>query len=410
MPLLISNSGVGKGLVSMDSTSDLHVDGDFASYCLISLRLFLYTNCMFVLYAGKVLRQLRVLGHGDNETSDAMNDILAQDEQIGLSSYGFALINDNNLKSLTKEIVSFVSDADMEYKMYIAYLISFLQLRSERRHAPDQKWHVDTVLQVLTMTGAYVEEDRVPGLIQLFAGMTELHTYIVQQLYVALSGDISQQSLAQIGVWYIGEYGDLLLLGPTQGEEAIEVSESDVLNVLQAVLESPHSLPTSLNFAVTSVIKLSTRFTQTVERIQGLVAQYGTNLDVELQQQSVEYSQLFSAFNHMRSALLERMPLPDVKASATVNDTNGAGESLPTEDLLGDSETVAEQPVSSQAGNELLDILGGLSVSAPDTLLYGSQLIMQQQLRMRLRISYSLNGSPVTEQGGIGDFPPAVSQ
>ena len=52
---------------------------------------------------------------------------------VGLSSYGFALINDNNLKSLTKEIVSFVSDADMEYKMYIAYLISFLQLRSERR-------------------------------------------------------------------------------------------------------------------------------------------------------------------------------------------------------------------------------------------------------------------------------------
>ena len=33
----------------------------------------------------------------------------------------------------------------------------------------------------------------------------------------------------------------------------------------------------------------------------------------------------------VRSALLERMPLPDVKASATVNDTNGAGESLPTE-------------------------------------------------------------------------------
>ena len=35
-------------------------------------------------------------------------------------------------------------------------------------------------------------------------------------------------------------------------------------------------------------------------RFQGLAAQYGTNLDVELQQRSVEYSQLFSAFNHMR--------------------------------------------------------------------------------------------------------------
>ena len=32
----------------------------------------------------------------------------------------FALINDSNVKSLTKEIVSFLSDADMEFKAYIA--------------------------------------------------------------------------------------------------------------------------------------------------------------------------------------------------------------------------------------------------------------------------------------------------
>ncbi|XP_062504007.1 AP-1 complex subunit gamma-1-like [Corticium candelabrum] len=401
----------------------------------------------------------------------------------------------------------------------------------------------DSNVKSLTKARAYIEEDLVPGLIQGFTGMTELHTNIVQQLYVAFIGDISQ---------YIDEYGDLLLLGSTQGEEVIEgsskeleVSESDVLNVLQAVLESPHLLPTFFNFAMTSAMKLRTRFTLTVERFQGLAAQYGTNLDVELQQRSVEYSQLFSAFNHMRSALLERMPLPGVKASASVNDTNGAGESLPTEDnistaaalpgleaaplpvkpaaqevslldLLGESEAVAEQAVSSQAGNELLDILGGLSVSAPvqpvqsnapssgsglmnllgggtppttdtgsipsmtvfnkngltvefsfseianipsnivdismfarnsqpvamTTFLFqvavpkAFQLNMQspsgnvippsnsssltqiiqvsnrqrQQLRIRMWISYSVNGSPLTEKGEIGEFPPAVSQ
>ena len=32
----------------------------------------------------------------------------------------FALINDSNAKSLTKEIVSFLFDADMEFKAYIA--------------------------------------------------------------------------------------------------------------------------------------------------------------------------------------------------------------------------------------------------------------------------------------------------
>ena len=32
----------------------------------------------------------------------------------------FALINDSNVKSLTKVIVSFLSDTDMEFKAYIA--------------------------------------------------------------------------------------------------------------------------------------------------------------------------------------------------------------------------------------------------------------------------------------------------
>jgi AP-1 complex subunit gamma-1 len=34
----------------------------------------------------------------------------------------------------------------------------------------------------------------------------------------------------------------------------------------------------------------------------------------------------------------------------------------------------------------------------------------RQQLRMRLRITYNVSGSPVIEQAEIGDFPPAVSQ
>ena len=38
-----------------------------------------------------------------------------------------------------------------------------------------------------------------------------------------------------------------------------------MLNVLQAVLESPHLLPTFFNFAMTSAMKLRTRFTLTVE-------------------------------------------------------------------------------------------------------------------------------------------------
>jgi AP-1 complex subunit gamma-1 len=135
-------------------------------------------------------------------------------------------------------------------------------------------------------------------------------------------------------------------------------------------------------------MKLSTRFTQTLGQIQTLIAQYGQSLDIELQQRSVEYIKLFNSFGHMRSALLERMPLPDVKTTsregggeATETVIEGGGSPAvavaavqpvqvkPQEasllDLLGDSPAPPAQPQPTQGGNALLDILGGLSVSAP---------------------------------------------
>ena len=55
-------------------------------------------------------------------------------------------------------------------------------------------------------------------IIAMISENTEEHGYSVQRLYHALTEDISQQSLAQVAVWTIGEFGDLLISGPVEIE------------------------------------------------------------------------------------------------------------------------------------------------------------------------------------------------
>lgn len=75
----------------------------------------------------------------------------------------------------------------------------------------------------------------------------------------------------QVSVWAVGEYGDLLVTGQVEcegggeeeeeggGGEVVHVSEDEVLDVLERVLQSPQSTPATRQYTLNSVMKLSSR-------------------------------------------------------------------------------------------------------------------------------------------------------
>lgn len=301
-----------------------------------------------------------------------------------------ALVSASNIRSMMKELLIFLSSCPPELRAQAASGI----FNAAERYAPSQRWHIDTILHVLTTAGGDVRDETVPNLIQLITTASELHCYTVHKLYRALLTDISQQSLVQVACWCIGEYGDLLLRGDCQETEPVQVSEDDVLDALETVLQSHMSSPATRGFALTATMKLSTRINDNVDRIRSIVSIYGSCIDVELQQRAVEYNALFKKYDHMRAAVLERMPVIEKNSPGH---TNGepAGESikeiqapkvkqgeLPQQpakqvcdllDLLGGSEeTLQPSPAvggtaaglttntASSAGGDLLDLLGGL--------------------------------------------------
>nr|CAD7195194.1 unnamed protein product [Timema douglasi] len=308
----------------------------------------------------------------------------------------FALVNTNNIRTMMKELLVFLEKADPEFKAQCSSSI----VNSAERFAPNKRWHLDTLLRVLVAAGNYVRDDVVSCTIQLISESTSQHGYIAEQLWRALEKDtLDRQPLIQVATWCIGEFGDLLLYGaPVSEDSSVRVTEDDIIVVYQRLLWSTQNSVVTKQYTLLSLTKLSTRFQSGTEKIRQIIDLFGSHLHIELQQRGVEFSQLFRKYEHLRPALLERMPPMESgrQINGTSDLTNGEtedvepimgeeGNLLIGERKLGDtpdssalldllegpdaggkSDVRPPEPIKQPTTNiDLLDLLGGLDLGSP---------------------------------------------
>ena len=293
----------------------------------------------------------------------------------------FTLINESNVRVLIRELLAFLEVADNEFKPTLTTQIGI----AADRYSPNKRWHVDTMLRVLSLAGNYVKEPILSSVIRLIATTPELQTYAVQKLYANLKKDITQESLTQAGAWCIGEYGEALLKGGQYEEEELvkEVKEHEIIDLFTTILNSNFATQVTTEYIVTALTKLTTRLSDAtqIERIKKLLQYHQTSLDVEVQQRAVEYGNLFS-YDELRRGVLEKMPPPQIKeenrvlGEATAKEKKKANRrSKPIKvseqdllmDIMGDS-VPSPAPVNGTSQNNadlLADILGGTTSPAP---------------------------------------------
>ncbi|TSO57288.1 AP-1 complex subunit gamma-1 [Bagarius yarrelli] len=378
----------------------------------------------------RILRLLRILGRNNDTASDLMNDLLAQ---VATNTDSSKTAGSAVLYETVLTVLDIKSESGL--RVLAVNILGRFLLNNDRniRYAPSQRWHIDTILHVLITAGSDVRDETVPNLVQLIATASKLHCYTVHKLYRALIIDISQQSLVQVACWCIGEYGDLLLKGECDDIETMQVTEDDVLDALEMVLQSHMSSSATRGFALTAIMKLSTRITANVESI---VSIYGSCIDLELQQRAVEYNALFKKYDHIRAAVLERMPVVDKNLSGSINGdeiretTKKTSQLIPLAgvpvlpleptnqvcsllDLLGETDAPLQDSIANvnttpsstslSASGNLLDLLGGLEPTpAPSVIVYnvgGVSLKLQcdKQMETGVTVTFTASNSTPTD-------------
>ncbi|KDQ30081.1 hypothetical protein PLEOSDRAFT_1053480 [Pleurotus ostreatus PC15] len=287
----------------------------------------------------------------------------------------YALINEQNVRVLIRELLAFLEVADDEFKLGMTTQISL----AAEKFAPNKRWHIDTVLRVLKLAGNFVREEILSAFIRLVAHTPELQAYTASKLYTALQADISQESLTLAAMWVIGEYSDILLEGGLVDEDhPKQISDKDVVDLILSTLDSPYSNYLIRQFALASLTKISARHTASQlqqDRVAELLAKYTASPELELQQRAVEFASLFT-LGPIREGVLERMPPPELKATVmgVVSESKPVGSTKVGKDvdLLGDDTLTTSGPAANgqaaaaaQNNQDLLaEIFGSSSTSS----------------------------------------------
>ncbi|KAH0991630.1 hypothetical protein GBA52_003113 [Prunus armeniaca] len=291
----------------------------------------------------------------------------------------YVLVNEGNVKPLTKELIDYLEVSDEEFKGDLTAKICSIVAK----FSPEKIWYIDQMLKVLSEAGNFVKDEVWHAVIVVISNASDLHGYTVRALYRALQSSAEQESLVRVAIWCIGEYGDLLVnnVGMLDVEDPITVTESDAVDVIEIAIKHHTSDLTTKAMAMVALLKLSSRFPSCSERIKDIVVQYKGSLVLELQQRSIEMNSIIAKHQNIRSTLVERMPVLDEATfigkragsiQATVSPSSGASINLPNGvakptaaplvDLLDlGSDDV---PAPSSSGGDLLHDLLGVDLSA----------------------------------------------
>lgn len=293
----------------------------------------------------------------------------------------YHLVNRDNVEALTAELLNYLVLCPREHRSDICTRI----LRVVDKYSPDDRWRVDTLVTMLTIAGRECNSNVQSSTSVYISRSTEdLRAYSTHRLLKAVRDDDgSQRGLLNVGIWCIGEYGDLLLRGysynppPTATGKAgvggggvvedglLSTSTTTVsfealepcaiVDIVKAVMDRTTIQEETKERTLTCFAKLRERFADTADavtltRLQTLVEKYEGSHSLELQLRSIEYGRLLNA---IKGVSVKRAPVNKVDQEEDLFGVGGDGAGSSSEIV---SETVKTAAKEALARMPVVDV------------------------------------------------------
>jgi len=271
----------------------------------------------------------------------------------------YYMVNQDNVESLAAELLNYLVICPREHRRDICTRI----FRVVEKYSPDDRWRVDTLITMLTIAGREASRDvQNATVIYISRSPSDIHAYATHKLLKAIRDDDgSRRGLLVVGIWCIGEYGDLLLspysytptARPNDGTSSTPVSITfmalDAVSVVEAIktVIDRHSCPGYVKErALTSFAKLSDRFADkgdaaALEMVQKLIKKHEGSHSLELQLRSCEYDALINASKGIKTLITK----PGAEEDLFGVTDNGGGDSVKASVVDAAKKALSRMPV-----------------------------------------------------------------
>ena len=296
------------------------------------------------------------------------NDISLQRRALDLI---YLIVNANNLKQIVKECLNFLPNACDEFKLELTTKLT----QSLNQFAPSFKWEIDTLIKTVVLASNNIYEDTLSSIINLIVKVTELRVYSTHKLFISLTNNIGNISLAKIAIYVIGEFCLDLVNNSILGaeNEEIRVSIENVINLLKQCANIHKNESTVMEYLLNCLVKLSNKFPNKKTEIDGMIEEYQKSYYYEVQQRAVEYKVFDNLQNEpLKLKVIENIPLlkeDQVKDKELVSEDTEDDEN--SNEIKLKSTPVKSNPISGdnkQPGNDfsipnnITDIIGSINL------------------------------------------------
>ena len=225
----------------------------------------------------------------------------------------YLIINQNNLKSISKECIKYLPNAPIEIK----YDLTTKLVDSILKFSSSYKWEIDTLIKMVIVSDSKLYDDSLSKIINCIMSIKELFIYSVHKLYICLKNNKENKALDMIAFYVIGENGRLLIDNEVlnSNNQSIKVTEDEVIELFKEIGKINYEKGNYevLEYLLNSYVKLLLKFPSKRNIIEEDILNYQKSFYCEVQQRAIEYKIFDNQKEDLKKNVVNSIPIPKIK-------------------------------------------------------------------------------------------------